>query len=136
MEKKKPKMTKMYNKNKRIESDSNEIINYLNVLNKRKKIFVSIPKVEDELELYKKSWDNIWKKSNEPIGFFIRHILFILQMKADKSEIEDFKNIKNSDKENKQIFFESIFNVSKPLEIPFEMTDNDFEKYNQFFIQK
>ena len=136
MEKKKPKMTKMYNKNKRIESDSNEIINYLNVLNKRKKIFVSIPKVEDELELYKKSWDNIWKKSNEPIGFFIRNILFILQMKADKSEIEDFKNIVNGDKENKQIFFESIFNVSKPLDIPFEMTDKDFEKFNKFFDQK
>ena len=136
MEKKKPKLTKMYNKNKRIESDSKEVDNYLNMLNKRKKIFVSIPKVEEDLELYIKSWDNILKKSNEEIGFFIRHILFILQMKADKSEIEDFKNIKKEDKESKQIFFESIFNVSQPLDIPFEMTDNEFEKFDKFFTKK
>ena len=136
MEKKKPKLTKMYNKNKRIESDSKEVYNYLNILNKRKKIFVSIPKVEEDLDLYIKSWDNISKKSNEQIGFFIRHILFILQMKADKSEIEDFKNIKKEDKESKQIFFESIFNVSQPLDIPFEMTDNEFEKFDKFFTKK
>ena len=136
MEKKKPKLTKMYNKNKRIESDSKEVYNYLNILNKRKKIFVSIPKVEEDLDLYIKSWDNISKKSNEQIGFFIRHILFILQMKADKSEIEDFKNIKKEDKDSKQIFFESIFNVSQPLDIPFEMTDNEFEKFDKFFTKK
>ena len=52
-------------------------------------------------------------------------------MNADKSEIDDYKNIIKDNTENKQIFFESIFNTSNPLDIPFEMKDSDFEKFNQ-----
>ena len=136
MEKKKPKLTRMYNKEKRIESGNKEVENYLNIVNKRKKLFVSIPKVEDEIELKKTTWDKIWKKSGEQIGYFLRHILFILQMNADKSEIDDYKNIIKDNTENKQIFFESIFNTSNPLDIPFEMKDSDFEKFNQLFTKK
>ena len=47
MEKKKPKLTRMYNKEKRIELGNKEVEKYLNAINKRKKLFVSIPKVED-----------------------------------------------------------------------------------------
>ena len=132
-----PKVKKFYKRKKRIESNNTEIENYLSLLNKRKpNLCVSFPEVEDEFHLYKKSWDNICKKTNESIGYFLRHILFIQQIPTDKNIIDNYKNIIKDDKEFKQIYFESIFNTSKPLDIPFNMDDKDFENYNRFFDRK
>ena len=136
MEKKKSKMTKMYKKKKRIESDNNEIHDYLTLLNNKRYLTVSIPGIDEEIELYKESWDNIWKKTKENIGHFIGHVLFYIQIQTDKNEIDDYKNILLDNRESKQIFFESIFNTSKPLEAPFDMTENDFDKFNRFLNRK
>ena len=134
--KKKRKVTKMLNKVKRIESNKKEIEDYIEILNDKMKLVVSFPKVEDDLSLFRQSWEKIWIRSGEDIGYFLRHILFTIQMETDKNEIDNYKNITKDDKESKQIFFESIFNVSNPLDIPFNMTDNDFEKFNHFFNRK
>ena len=134
MEKKKPKLTKIYNKEKRIETDNKEIENYLNILNKKKIIFLSFPHADDELDFNISTWNKIWKLSGEQIDHFIRHILFIQRIKADKSEINDYKKIMKDNRESKKIFFESIFFVSKPLDIPFEMKDSDFEEFNKLLI--
>ena len=132
-----PKVKKFYKKIKRIESDFKEVNSYISLINEKKaNLFISFPESENELQLYKKSWDNIWKKTNESIGYFIRHILFIRQIPTDKNIIDNYKNIIKDDKETKQIYFESIFNTSKPLDFPFDMDDKDFEKFNRFFGKK
>ena len=129
---KKKKQTRLYYKKKRIESDNQEIENYLEVLNHKKYLQISISTVEDEIDFSKKSWDNIFKKANEKIGYFIAHILFIHERQVYEDDIKDFKIVEKYDnKFGKQLYFESIFNISKPLDIPFEMSDNDFEKFNK-----
>ena len=98
---------------------------------------ISISTVEDEIDFSKKSWDNIFKKVNEKIGYFIAHILFIHERQVYEDDIKDFKIVEKYDnKFGKQLYFESIFNISKPLEIPFEMKDDDFEKFNKILIKK
>ena len=129
---KKKKQTRLYYKKKRIESDNQEIENYLEVLNHKKYLQISISTVEDEIDFSKKSWDNIFKKANEKIGYFIAHILFIHERQVYEDDIKDFKIVEKYDnKFGKQLYFESIFNISKPLDVPFEMNDNDFEKFNK-----
>ncbi len=129
---KKKKQTRLYYKKKRIESDNQEIENYLEVLNHKKYLQISISTVEDEIDFSKKSWDNIFKKANEKIGYFIAHILFIHERQVYEDDIKDFKIVEKYDnKFGKQLYFESIFNISKPLDVPFEMSDNDFEKFNK-----
>ena len=136
MERSRPKLTKMYQKKKRIESSNKEIMNYLDILEKRKTLSLTFPKVDEDHHLYKQSWENIFEKTGEKISYFIRHIIFYIQMKADQKEIDNYKNITKGEQETKQIFFESIFNTSKPLDIPFNMSDNDFEKYRRYFYRK
>ena len=139
---KKKKQTRLYYKKKRIESDNQEIANYLEILNHNKtnhktRLQISISTVEDEIDFSKKSLDNILKKTNEKIGYFIAHILFIHERQVYEEDIKDFKIVEKYDnKFGKQIYFESIFNISKPLEVPFEMSDDDFEKFNKFSNKK
>ena len=134
---KKKKQTRLYYKKKRIESDNQEVENYLEILNHKKYLQISISTVEDEIDFSKKSWDNIFKKVNEKIGYFIAHILFIHERQVYEDDIKDFKIVEKYDnKFGKQIYFESIFNISKPLEIPFEMNDDDFEKFNKISNKK
>ena len=134
---KKKKQTRLYEKKKRIESDNHEIEKYLDVLNNKHNLLISMDNLEDEIDFSRKSWENICKKSNEKIGNFIAHILFIHEKQVYEDEIPDFKIvIKEDNKHGKQLFFESIFNVSKPLDIPFDMNDKDFEKFNKFFKRK
>ena len=134
---KKKKQTRLYYKKKRIESDNQEVENYLEILNHKKYLQISISTVEDEIDFSKKSWDNIFKKVNEKIGYFIAHILFIHERQVYEDDIKDFKIVEKYDKTfGKQIFFESIFNISKPLEVPFEMNDDDFEKFNKISNKK
>ena len=134
---KKKKQTRLYYKKKRIESDNQEIENYLEVLNHKRNLQISISTVEDEIDFSKKSWDNIFKKVNEKIGYFIAHILFIHERQVYEDDIKDFKIVEKYDnKFGKQLYFESIFNISKPLEIPFEMKDDDFEKFNKISNKK
>ena len=134
---KKKKQTRLYYKKKRIESDNQEVENYLEILNHKKYLQISISTVEDEIDFSKKSWDNIFKKVNEKIGYFIAHILFIHERQVYEDDIKDFKIVEKYDKKfGKQIFFESIFNISKPLEVPFEMSDDDFEKFNKISNKK
>ena len=134
---KKKKQTRLYYKKKRIESDNQEVENYLEILNHKKYLQISISTVEDEIDFSKKSWDNIFKKVNEKIGYFIAHILFIHERQVYEDDIKDFKIVEKYDnKFGKQIYFESIFNISKPLEVPFEMNDDDFEKFNKISNKK
>ena len=134
---KKKKQTRLYYKKKRIESDNQEIENYLEVLNHKRNLQISISTVEDEIDFSKKSWDNIFKKVNEKIGYFIAHILLIHERQVYEDDIKDFKIVEKYDnKFGKQLYFESIFNISKPLEIPFEMKDDDFEKFNKISNKK
>ena len=134
---KKKKQTRLYYKKKRIESDKQEIKNYLEVLNHKRNLQISISTVEDEIDFSKKSWDNIFKKVNEKIGYFIAHILFIHERQVYEDDIKDFKIVEKYDnKFGKQLYFEPIFNISKPLEIPFEMKDDDFEKFNKISNKK
>ena len=133
MEKKKrAKITKMLKKKKRIESDNAEIEEYLFILEEQRYLTVFIPGMDDDILLHQKSWNTIFKKANENIGKFIGHVLFYIQIKADQSDIQDYKSIIKDDKEKKQIFFESIFNTSKPLDVPFEMTHKDFDRFRRF----
>ena len=136
MEKKRSKLTKMLKKTKRIESDNEEIEQYLFILEEQKYLTVFIPGFDDEIDLYRHSWNTIFRKTNENIGKFIGHVLFFIQTKANKSDISDYKSIKKGDKENKQIFFESIFNTSKPLDVPSDMSLKDFEKFQKFLNKK
>ena len=134
---KKKKQTRLYYKKKRIESDNQEVENYVEILNHKRNLQISISTVEDEIDFSKKSWDNIFKKTNEKIGYFIAHILFIHERQVYEDDIKDFKIVEKYDKTfGKQIFFESIFNISKPLEVPFEMSDDDFEKFNKISNKK
>ena len=134
---KKKKQTRLYYKKKRIESDNQEVEKYLEILNHKKYLQISISTVEDEIDFSKKSWDNIFKKTNEKIGYFIAHILFIHERQVYEDDIKDFKIVEKYDnKFGKQIYFESIFNISKPLEVPFEMSDDDFEKFNKISNKK
>ena len=134
---KKKKQTRLYYKKKRIESDNKEIENYLEILNHKRSLQISISTVEDEIDFSKKSWDNICRKSNEKIGYFIAHILFIHERQVYEDDIKDFKIVEKYDnKLGKQLYFESIFNISKPLEVPFEMSDDDFEKFNKISNKK
>ena len=134
---KKKKQTRLYYKKKRIESDNQEVENYLEILNHKRNLQISISTVEDEIDFSKKSWDNIFKKVNEKIGYFIAHILFIHERQVYEDDIKDFKIVEKYDnKFGKQIYFESIFNISKPLEVPFEMNDDDFEKFNKISNKK
>ena len=136
MEKKRSKLTKMLKKTKRIESDNEEVEKYLFILEEQEYLCVFIPGIDDEIELYRQSWNNIFRKTNENIGKFIGHVLFFIQIKANKSDISEYKSIKKGDKESKQIFFESIFNTSKPLDVPSDMTLKDFEKFQKFLNKK
>ena len=134
---KKKKQTRLYYKKKRIESDNQEVENYLEILNHKKYLQISISTVEDEIDFSKKSWDNIFKKVNEKIGYFIAHILFIHERQVYEDDIKDFKIVEKYDnKFGKQLYFESIFNISKPLEVPFEMNDDDFKKFNKISNKK
>ena len=134
---KKKKQTRLYYKKKRIESDNQEVENYLEILNHKKQLQISISTVEDEIKIKKISWDNISKKANEKLGYFIAHILFIHERQVYEDDIKDFKIVEKYDKKfGKQIYFESIFNISKPLEVPFEMSDDDFKKFNKISNKK
>ena len=108
------KKIKIYERKKRIESNEEEINKYPKIFKNKKIIKIWIN--NEEINLDKKYLDLIFNKINENFEKNISHIIFSA---LNKLEIKNKNDI--------NIFNDSVIKVSIPLDIPFEMKDSDFE---------
>ena len=130
-------ITKIYEQKKTTDGTEEEALEYIKVLDKHDSLQVIFPESEDQIKLSNNSWEVILKKIPEEKIYSLGYIVFSA---TDEIEEDDVWGIKKHDTEEttmlKDVFFISMLDTAKRHEVPFEMTEEDFSKFTDYFNKK
>ena len=132
-------ITKIYEKQQTSSGTEEEALEYLQVLEQHNELNVIIEEQTDTpIKISRKSWDNIIKLMPEEKKYSLAYICFSLVNEIEENEIWGIRKNAVSGEETvlQDVFFNIDLEASTPHDLPFEMCEDDFSQFTDYFNQK
>ena len=132
-------ITKIYEKQQTMSGTEEEALEYLQVLEQHNELNVIIEEQTDTpIKISSKSWDNIIKLMPEEKKYSLAYICFSLVNEIEENEIWGIRKNAVSGEETvlQDVFFNLDLEASTPHDLPFEMCEDDFSQFTDYFNQK
>jgi hypothetical protein len=111
---------------------------YLKILETHENLYVTNETIDNPIPLPQTSWNRILQLIQEDKKYSISYICFSSTNEIEENDIWSIKRKPENEEEVelKEVFFNTMLEPATPHDIPFDMSDDDFNIFNDYFNQK
>ena len=131
-------ITKIYEKEQTMNGTEEEAEEYLKILETHENLYVTNETIDNPIPLPQTSWNRILQLIQEDKKYSISYICFSSTNEIEENDIWSIKRKPENEEEVelKEVFFNTMLEPATPHDIPFDMSDDDFNIFNDYFNQK